>query len=236
MNQSLTQAYALATPQHAPPPHMPHMQQAPFQWQSPNNPFAAPRQSTAPSCFMQTLLAGTPGSPSTGRGPHNSLGGDPIKDAALARRAVANPRIYQATPAGMQQYQNDLVAWDTQYGPASNVAPDYATFPLTPGTLPAGSKECWTCGLIANLPHFGLAKCRASGAQAVSTRESNVRALIGNALFPPGERTPSRFQSGVSQIDDDERDRYNPMGMYDVHQILFEDQVEEQQGNGEGLA
>ncbi|KAJ6522902.1 hypothetical protein B0H19DRAFT_1277187 [Mycena capillaripes] len=236
-HQSPTQAYAPSTPQRAPPPHMPHMQQAPFQWQSASNPFATPGQpNAATSRFVQTLLSSTPGSPSTGRNTRNSLGGDPVKDAALARRAVANPRVYQATPAGMQQYQNDLVAWDMQYGPASGVAPDYATFPLTPGTLPAGSKECWTCGLIANPPHFGLAKCRASGTHAVSTRESNVRALIGNALFPPGERTPGRFQSSVSQIDADERDRYNPMGMYDVHQMLFEDQVEEQSGNGEGLA
>ncbi|KAJ6537463.1 hypothetical protein B0H10DRAFT_2448907 [Mycena sp. CBHHK59/15] len=237
-HQTPTQSYTPSTPQRAPPPHMPHMQQAPLQWQaSPNNPFVTPGQPNAATArFMQSLSTSTPGSPSAGRSSRNSLGGDPVKDVALARRAVANPRVYQATPAGMQQYQNDLAAWDTQYGPASGVAPDYATFPLTPGTLPAGSKECWTCGLIANPPHFGLAKCRASGAHAVSTRESNVRALIGNALFLPGERTPGHFQSSVSQIDAEERDAYNPMGMYDVHQMLFEDQVEEQSGNGEGLA
>ncbi|KAJ6547854.1 hypothetical protein B0H10DRAFT_2243386 [Mycena sp. CBHHK59/15] len=124
-----TQSYTPSTPQRAPPPHMPHMQQAPLQWQaSPNNPFVTPRQPNAATArFMQSLSTSTPGSPSAGRSSRNSLGGNPVKDAALARRAVANPRVYQATPAGMQQYQNDLAAWDTQYGPASGVAPDYAT-------------------------------------------------------------------------------------------------------------
>ncbi|KAJ7114205.1 hypothetical protein C8R43DRAFT_1138497 [Mycena crocata] len=229
--------YGPTTPQRGPPPHMPQMQQAPANWQSPNNPFEmTPAQNAmAASRFMQTLLQATPSSPSAGRSGRNSIGGDPIKDLSIAKRAVANPRTFPATPAGVQQYQGALSTWDTTYTGPNAPAPDYATFPLTPGTAPAGSKECWTCGLVTDPPHFGITKCRATGATQVPQRESNVRALVGNALFPPGARTPGRFQSGVSQIVD-ELEGYNALGMYDVHQILFDEQEDPESGNGEGLA
>ncbi|KAJ6530383.1 hypothetical protein DFH09DRAFT_1093618 [Mycena vulgaris] len=234
--QSPGQNYAPATPQRGPPPHMPQMQQAPPNWQSPNNPFTTQTQpNTMVSRFAQSLVAGSPGSPSAGRGSRNSLGGDPVKDLMLARRAVANPRIYPATPAGAQQYQADMMAWDAKYAPNNGLAPDYATFPLTPGTVSAGSKECWTCGLLVNPPHFGMVKCKETGTPSIPIRESNVRTLIGNVLYPPGSRTPGRFQSGVSQITD-ELEGYNALGMYNVHQLLFDEQDEAESGNGGGLA
>lgn len=221
-----------STPQRQLPPHM-----AP-NWQSPGNPLGPAQNSgnAAPTRFMQSLLQGTPNSPSTGRGSRSSLGGDPIKDLELARRAAATPRTYSLTPNGLQQYQTDLAAWNTRYSPTSGLAPDYATLPLTPGTLPAGSKECWSCGQVTNPPHFGVAKCRLAGNSPVPQLESNVRALIGNALFPPGERTPSRF-THISQIDTaDVMNGYNALGLFDIHQMLFEDQEEGESGNGEGLA
>ncbi|KAJ6625171.1 hypothetical protein B0H10DRAFT_2212182 [Mycena sp. CBHHK59/15] len=217
------------TPQRGAPPHMTQAQML----ASPGNPFApATYQHPTPTRFMQQLMLASPGSPSNGRvGARNSLGGDPAKDLAIAKRAAATPRTYPATAAGVQLYQTDMSAWDVTYGASTANAPDYAMFPLSPGTLPAGSKECWTCGLIPNPPHFGAAKCRASGSNTVPQREYNMRVFIGNTLFLPGERTP-RFSS-VAQI---EADTYNPMGVYDVHQMLFEEQEEPEQGNGEGPA
>jgi hypothetical protein len=102
--------------------------------------------------------------------------------------------------------------------------------------MPAGSKECWTCGLVTNPPHYGVVKCRESGATQIPVKESNVRALVGSTLFPPGARTPGRFQLGVSQIEVDEMEGYNTLGMYNIHQVLFEDQEEPESGNGEGRA
>ncbi|KAJ7232540.1 hypothetical protein C8J57DRAFT_1578857 [Mycena rebaudengoi] len=154
----------------------------------------------------------------------------------LAVTSETRSRDTTHTPNGLQQYQTDLAAWNTRYSPTSGLAPDYATLPLTPGTLPAGSKECWSCGQVTNPPHFGVAKCRLAGNSPVPQLESNVRALIGNALFPPGERTPSRF-THISQIDTaDVMNGYNALGLFDIHQMLFEDQEEGESGNGEGLA
>ncbi|KAJ7135940.1 hypothetical protein C8R44DRAFT_952503 [Mycena epipterygia] len=213
------------TPQHGIPPHLTQMQMQ----SSAANPFAPlPYQGNqVQSCFVQQLMQGTPGSPSQGRGARNTLGGDPVKDLAIAKRTVAAPHTYAPTPAGIQLYQADLAAWDAMYAPSSRLTPDWATFPLTPGMLPAGSKECWSCGLIGEPPHFGAAKCRLSGSTLVSQRESNVRALIGNALYPPGERAP------IAMISDG---GYNPMGIYDVHQVLFDEQEDPETENGEGLA
>ncbi|KAJ6512744.1 hypothetical protein C8R45DRAFT_1152753 [Mycena sanguinolenta] len=235
--QNLAPPYAPATPQRAPPPHMPQMQQAPANWQNANPFFVTPGQpnNAGAAGFMQRLMQ-SPASPSAGCGGRGSLGGDPVKDLALARRAAANPRIYPATAIGIQQFQVDMAAWDAKHTGPNAPAPDYATYPLTPGTMPAGSKECWTCGLVTEPPHYGVTKCRATGATQVPVRESNVRALIGNTLYPPGACTPGRFQSGVSQIDVDEMAGYNALGMYDVHQVLFEEQEEPESGNGEGHA
>ncbi|KAF8174300.1 hypothetical protein K438DRAFT_1980298 [Mycena galopus ATCC 62051] len=235
--QNLAPPYGPATPQRAPPPHMPQMQQTPSNWQGANPFMAAPGQlsNASATTFMQRLMQ-MPGSPSAGRGGRSSLGGDPTKDLALAKCAVANPRTYPTTTAGILQFQTDITAWDAKHAGPNAPAPDYAAYPLTPGTMPAGSKECWTCGLITNPAHFGIAKCRATGATQVPILESNIRALIGNALYPPGARTPGRFQSGVLQIDTDEMGGYNALGMYDVHQILFEDQEEPDSGNAEGHA
>ncbi|KAF8174310.1 hypothetical protein K438DRAFT_1980322 [Mycena galopus ATCC 62051] len=235
--QNLAPPYGPATPQRVPPPHMPQMQQTPGNWQGANPFMAAPGQpsNAAATPFMQRLMQ-TPGSPSAGRGGRSSLGGDPVKDLALAKRTVANPRTYPATTAGMQQFQTDLATWDAKHAGPNAPAPDYATYPLTPGTTAAGSKECWTCGLVTDPPHFGVNKCRATGAVQVSVCESNIRTLIGNALYPPGARTPSRFQSGVSQIDADEMGGYNALGMFDIHQMLFKDQEGPDLGNAEGHA
>jgi hypothetical protein len=234
-----SQSYEPMTPQRGAPPHMPQMQHAPANWQmqSPANPFVATlTQDNTPATRFVARLLQTPSSPSAGRSNRNSLGGDPIRDLALARWAAANPRTYPASAAGVQQYQADVAAWETCYSGPNAPAPDYATYPLTPGTMPAGSKECWTCGLVTSPPHYGVAKCHESGATQIPIKESNVRALIGNTLFPPGARTPGRFQSGVSQIETDEMEGYNALGMYDVHQMLFEEQEEPESGNGEGRA
>ncbi|KAJ7665818.1 hypothetical protein B0H14DRAFT_2658402 [Mycena olivaceomarginata] len=226
------QSYEPTTPQRGAPPHMPQMQHAPANWQvqSSANPFVAtPTQDNSPATRFMARLLQTPGSPSAGRSNRNSLGGDPIRDLALARRAAANPRTYPG-------YQADVAAWEARYSGPSAPAPDYATYPLTPGTMPAGSKECWTCRLVTSPPHYGVVKCRESGATQIPMKESNVRALVGNTLFPPGARMPGRFQSGVSQIETNEMEGYNALGMYDVHQMLFEEQEDPESGNGEGRA
>ncbi|KAJ6602996.1 hypothetical protein B0H10DRAFT_2230021 [Mycena sp. CBHHK59/15] len=216
------------TPQWGPPPHM-----SPVQVQSSvGNLFApSPYQQQLPTRFMQSLLLGSPGSPLTGCGTRNSLGGDPVKDLTIAKCTAAAPRTYEQTAAGVQQYQADLAAWDATYSPMTGVSPDCTTFPLTPGMLPAGSKECWTCGLIANPPHFGATRCRQSGSTLVLQCESNVHTLVSNTLFLPGEHTPC-FLS-VSQIMED---TYNPIGVFNMNQILFDEQEDPEQGNGEGLA
>ncbi|KAJ7325931.1 hypothetical protein DFH08DRAFT_968569 [Mycena albidolilacea] len=222
-----SQSYEPTTLQRGALPYMPQMQHTPTNWQmqSSANPFVAtPTQDNTPATQFVARLLQTPGSPSAGRSNRNSLGGDPICDLVLARRAAANPCTYPASAAGVQQYQADMVAWETCYSGPNAPAPDYVSYPLTPGTMPAGP------------PHSGLAKCRESGATQIPIKESNVRALVGNTLFPPGARMPGRFQSGVSQIETDEMEGYNALGMYDVHQMLFEEQEEPESGNGEGRA
>ncbi|KAJ7840517.1 hypothetical protein B0H14DRAFT_2587408 [Mycena olivaceomarginata] len=225
------QSYEPMTPQRGAPPHMPQMQHAPTNWQvqSSANPFVAtPTQDNSPVTRFVARLLQTPGSPSAGRSNRNSLGGDPICDLALARRAAANPRTYPASAAGVQQYQTDVAAWEACYSGPNAPAPDYATYPPHP-RHDAGRIE----GVLDVWARHQSSPLRRG---EIPMKESNVRALVGNTLFPPGARTPRRFQSGVSQIETDKMEGYNALGMYDVHQMLFEEQEDPESGNGEGRA
>ncbi|KAF8192201.1 hypothetical protein K438DRAFT_1762202 [Mycena galopus ATCC 62051] len=91
----LAPPYAPGTQQHAPPPHMPQMQQTQSNWEGANPFRATPGQpiNAGAAAFMQKLMQ-MPGSPLAGPGGRSSLGGDPIKDLALAKHAVANPHTY----------------------------------------------------------------------------------------------------------------------------------------------
>ncbi|KAJ6488704.1 hypothetical protein DFH09DRAFT_1105562 [Mycena vulgaris] len=177
------------------PPHMSN-------WQSTGNPFTPSTSltNTAPNRFAQALIDSSP-SLSKGCGTRNLLGGNPVKDLVIAKHAAAALRTYYTTPAGVQQYQTDLAAWDATFAPSTGCAPDYTMFPLTPGILPVGSKECWSCGQITNPPHFGTTKCQQTGSTLVLQHESNVHALINNALFPPGECTPNCYMLFEEQED-----------------------------------
>ncbi|GLB45131.1 hypothetical protein LshimejAT787_2000360 [Lyophyllum shimeji] len=64
----------------------------------------------------------------------------------LAKRAVELSVVYQLTQEGIELYNRILAACESQHAPAHEV--DFITppYPLTPGTVNIGSKECFKCG------------------------------------------------------------------------------------------
>ncbi|KAJ7785376.1 hypothetical protein B0H14DRAFT_2630590 [Mycena olivaceomarginata] len=162
--------------------------------------------------FVARLLQ-TPGSPSTGQGSKNSLGGDPICDLALASHGST------AVPGGYGG-MGDVLKWP------QCACTGLCDIPPHPGHDAGGVEGMLDVRAHHYSPHYGVAKCCKSGAAQIPIKESTVRALVGNTLFPPGVRTPGRSQAGVSQIEADEIEGYNILGMYNVHQMLFEEQEE----------
>ncbi|KAJ7271758.1 hypothetical protein C8J57DRAFT_1507671 [Mycena rebaudengoi] len=135
------------------------------------------------NAFTKGLMS-TPLSPSAGRHTVVSVSGDPARDVELARQVSQNPRLYPADAVGIQRYASDMAAWTSQNGSSPSL--DYATFPLTPGTAPPGSRECFRCGVLTNPPHFGTMACKAKNGLEVPMREQNLRKMASGILHPPG--------------------------------------------------
>ncbi|KAJ6620067.1 hypothetical protein B0H10DRAFT_1946361 [Mycena sp. CBHHK59/15] len=140
--------------------------------------------------FAKSLLT-TLGSPFAGR---ETLSGENTHDAEIARHIRQHPWVYTADLAGTQRYTADLVAWNVQNG--HGTIPDITTYPLTPGTAGAGSKECFHCGMLTNPPHFGCATCETRNSVCVPVREYNIRKWAGEVLYLRSECTVFR----VAQI------------------------------------
>jgi hypothetical protein len=176
-----------------------------------------------PNTFTKALFS-TQFSPTANRGRLSTLSGDPSRDLELARHISQNPRTYDTDAGGHQRYSADMTAWMSQNGNAP--APDYTTFPLSPGTAPAGSKECFRCGKLTIPPHFGRSQCMAQNGQEVPVWEQNLRNMVGAIIHPPGQRTPARVAQ-ISEV------LYDPFGGFNADQQLYEDDESE---NGEELA
>ncbi|KAJ7764192.1 hypothetical protein DFH07DRAFT_770599 [Mycena maculata] len=165
-----------------------------------------------PNAFTKNLMT-TPISPSAGRCA-TSLSGDPARDAMVAQQVAQSPGTYATDTAGIQRYTADMAPWMSQNG--NSPSPDYTTFPLSPRTVAAGSRECFRCGILTSPPHFGQRACVSQNGHEVPQREQNLRNAVGALLRPPGQRTPAR----VSQINESP---YDLFGGYNVDQPLYED-------------
>lgn len=174
------------------------------------NPFLTPGATRPSSAFNRP--PGTPQTPSRSR-PTNE---------ELAQRAVALTSTYPTTPEGIAQYQVALQAWEAAHAPLREV--DFTTppYPLTPGTVNIGSRECFRCGQRGHISR----DCPET--QHVNVREQRWRALIGRILFFSRTRTET---AAVSQVNAEEPARPYDPAIYDASQLDFDDEYD-LSGNG----
>ena len=141
----------------------------------------------------------------------------------LARQAIAASSTFPDTPEGRANYQAALQAWEAIHPPAREA--DFTTppYPLTPGTAPLGSRECYTCGIQGH-----ITKDHDPNIPAVNNREQRWRAFIGRNL-----QTWTRTDYPIAQINvqDGETLSYDP-AIYNAAQLDFSEEYENQ-GNGE---
>ncbi|KAJ3831925.1 hypothetical protein F5878DRAFT_41722 [Lentinula raphanica] len=135
------------------------------------------------------------GNHSGGRGPFHQMTLSDDQVATLARNAALLPH-HPDTVEGQRAYREQLVSWARQWG--KEAAIDFQKpVPLTPGTAPICSGECYNCGMRG---HQGRS-CTATGAQALGPREREWRVLCGRHL---PRSSPSERPRAVNNVMDAE--------------------------------
>ena len=142
----------------------------------------------------------------------------------LARKAIAASSNFPNTSEGRTNYLAAMQAWESVYPPTREVDYTTAPYPLTPGTAPLGSRECYTCGVQGHIN-----KDHDPAVPPVNVREQRWRAQIGRNLF-----ARSRLDFGpVAQISVQEEETmpYDP-AIYNAAELDFSENYGVQ-GNGE---
>ena len=60
--------------------------------------------------------------------------------------------IQPNNPEGLANYNNQIAAWQATYGQNRKGPTETRPYPLSPGTVPVASGECWKCGHKSHHP------------------------------------------------------------------------------------
>ena len=89
------------------------------------------------------------------------------------------PTSFPSSAEGNRQYTDAVRLWDTRYG--SESMPTIETkYPLTPGSLSAGSGECWRCGLRHQGHLRNSSECLKN--PALPRKEQSCRSLVDKSM------------------------------------------------------
>jgi hypothetical protein len=191
---------------------------------TPNTP--NPRTNTSSDPFGGTTARANisaPRFPATPGSPLANRGGGGGGYAKLAQQAVEDNLPYADTDDGRQKYQAAVTAWTHKHGSAQ---PDWNTghLPLTPGSSPLGSNECYGCGRIGHRSDECEQTIR------IPDIEARWRSRINGLVRRRNRFTESPGAVPIFKVDADEV-QIDP-DVYDTTGLEFTDY--EEAGNGQG--
>jgi len=165
-----------------------------------------------------------------------------------ATRHTPLPTSFPATSEGRRQYDEAIRTWDAQYG--QDATPTVETrYPLTPGSLSAGSGECWRCGLRHQGHLRGSPECLKY--QALPQKEQAYRSTVEKGMrnVVRSVRTVAANHIEASRFSDFMRIHSPPAGAadqdttdlffadgFDYYDEINYDNGDLDQGNGTGDA
>ena len=97
---------------------------------------------------------------------------------ALADQAIEKNIPYLNTEEGLRKYNMAITAWRLCYGQDTDANWDTDHLPLSPGTSPLGSSECYRCGISGH----NRSQCDQHGHLEIPTQEGNFRAKINGVI------------------------------------------------------
>lgn len=77
-------------------------------------------------------------------------------------------------PEGLRNYNNQIAVWQATYGQSGKGPTETRPYPLTPGTVPVASGECWKCGHRTHHPNV----CSAPPVPALETKWRSIAQTI----------------------------------------------------------
>ncbi|GLB38088.1 hypothetical protein LshimejAT787_0411390 [Lyophyllum shimeji] len=190
-------------------------------------PIPAPRFNTAPNTNATRPSNTTNSSPFYSQPPNAGM--FPTRTPAQRWADVVSFAliIHPDTPAGRALYEAQVNEWARKHG---NRGPNESRpYPLSPGSCPVGSGECWTCGYTG---HRGDS-CSAN--RVIPQLERRWRSIASsikrslNGVTPTTNATPVNFVSGGDQWYSQEE--YNAQV---IHDYLEAQAAAQEQGKAEG--
>jgi hypothetical protein len=183
---------------------------------TPSSSFFSTNTTLHPSSIFSGSKPPMPQTPSSNR--------SQITNQDLARKAIAASSTFLNTPEGQSNYMTALQAWEAVYPPAREADFTTAPYPLSPGTAPLGSRECYSCGIYGH-----ITRDHDPAIPVVNVREQRWRAFIGRNLYVRGRLD----FNPISQINAHEEETlpYDP-AIYNAGQLNFSEE-QDSQGNGE---
>ena len=109
--------------------------------------------------------------------------------------------IQPNNPEGLVNYSNQIAVWQATYGQNGKGPTETRPYPLSPGTVPVASGECWKCGRKSHHP----APCSAPPVPALETKWRS----IAQTIRKKAEMACSPVNVNLVSVESDEVNTYD---------------------------
>jgi hypothetical protein len=116
-------------------------------------------------------------------------------------------------PEGLINYNNQITAWHATHGQSGKGPTETRPYPLTPGTAPVASGECWKCGGRAHHP----AACSSA---PVPTLETKWRSIAQTIRKKAETAATAAVNVNLVSVESDIVDTYDTDELAHLHHLI----------------